>query len=120
MRKVVLSILLSFVCLSYVFSQFDAQLSQYMFHNSAFNPAAVGEGNLIQITAQYRNQWMGMPNAPATFIGSINSPLKVQKSLHGIGIRVLNENVGLFTNRTAHLQYAYKKRIGTGTISSVS
>jgi len=92
-------------------------LSQYMFNNSAFNPAAVGEGNLIQIAGLHRIQWVGMPNAPQTTIFSINSPLKVQKSLHGIGFRFLNEKIGLFSNQTAHLQYAYKKRIGKGTIS---
>lgn len=117
MRKVVLSLLFLIVCLWPVFSQFDAQLSQYMFHNSAFNPAAVGEGEMIQITGQHRIQWVGMPNAGQTTIFSINSPLKIEKSHHGIGFRFLNENVGLFTNQTAHLQYAYKKYLTGGVLS---
>lgn len=117
MRKVVLSLLFLLVCLWPVFSQFDAQLSQYMFHNSAFNPAAVGEGDMIQITGQHRIQWVGMPNAGQTTIFSINSPLKIENSHHGIGFRFLNENVGLFTNQTAHLQYAYKKYIAGGVLS---
>jgi len=117
MRKNVLSILFLFVCLSSVFSQFDAQLSQYMFHNSAFNPAAVGEGNLIQITGQHRIQWMGMPNAPQTTVFSVNSPLKIGNSFHGIGFRFLNDKAGLFTNQTAQLQYAYKKKMGKGVLS---
>lgn len=117
MRKVVLSLLFLLVCISPVFSQFDAQLSQYMFHNSAFNPAAVGEGDMIQITGQHRIQWVGMPNAGQTTIFSINSPLKIENSHHGIGFRFLNENVGLFTNQTAHLQYAYKKSLAGGVLS---
>ncbi len=117
MRKVVLSLLFLLVCLWPVFSQFDAQLSQYMFHNSSFNPAAVGEGDMIQITGQHRIQWVGMPNAGQTTIFSINSPLKIENSHHGIGFRFLNENVGLFTNQTAHLQYAYKKKLAGGVLS---
>ncbi|HEY5590745.1 MAG TPA: type IX secretion system membrane protein PorP/SprF [Paludibacter sp.] len=117
MRKVVLSILLSLVCLGSVFSQFDVQLSQYMFHNSAFNPAAVGEGNMIQIIGQHRIQWVGMPNAPQTTFFSINSPIKVANSLHGFGFRFLNDKAGLFTNQSAQLQYAFKKKMGNGVLS---
>jgi type IX secretion system PorP/SprF family membrane protein len=117
MKKVVLSVLSLFVCIASVFSQFDAQLSQYMFHNSSFNPAAVGEGDLIQVIGQHRIQWVGMPNAGQTTFFSIHSPMKFGKSTHGIGFRFLNDKVGLFTNQTAYLQYAFKKKIGTGTLS---
>lgn len=117
MRKLVIGLLFLFVSLCSVFSQFDAQLSQYMFHNSAFNPAAVGEGGMILGILQHRIQWVGMPNAGQTTFFSIDTPLKIENSLHGIGIRFLNENVGLFTNQTAHLQYALKKKLGDGVLS---
>ena len=117
MKKVVCSILLLLISIGSVFSQFDAQLSQYMFHISSFNPAAVGEGNMIQITGQDRIQWVGMPNAGQTTIFSINSPLKIAKSMNGVGFTFLNDKVGLFTNQAAHLQYAYKKKLGTNVLS---
>lgn len=117
MKKVVLSVLLLLVGIVSVFSQFDAQLSQYMFHNSSFNPAAVGESEMIQVTAQGRLQWVGMPNAPQTLVFSINSPVRIEKSYHGLGFRILDESIGLFTNRTAHLQYAFKKKLGMGMLS---
>jgi hypothetical protein len=47
MKKIVLGIFIVFV--GSVYSQFDAQLSQYMFHSSAFNPAAVGESGLVPV-----------------------------------------------------------------------
>ena len=117
MKKIVLSILLTLVGIVPVFSQFDAQLSQYMFHNVSFNPAAVGEDNLIQITGQHRIQWVGMPNAPQTTVFSIHSPLKIGNSLNGIGIKFLNDKVGLFSNQSVYLQYAFKKKLGPGVIS---
>lgn len=117
MKKIVISALLSVICSSSIFAQFDVQLSQYMFHNSAFNPAAVGEDDMIQITGQHRIQWIGIPNAGQTTIFSINSPVKIANGLNGIGIKFLNETVGQFTNQSAHLQYAYKKKISSGTLS---
>ena len=117
MKKVVLSFLLLLICIGSVYSQSDPQLSQYMFHISSFNPAAVGEGDLIQITGQQRWQWLGMPNAPVTTIFSINSPLKIGNSLNGIGIIGVNDQTGQFTYKTAHLQYAFKKKLGTGVLS---
>jgi len=117
MKRVFLSILFLLVCIGSVFSQFDAQLSQYMYHHTSFNPAAAGEGGMIQITGQHRIQWVGMPNAGQTTVFSINTPLKIGKSLNGIGFRFVNDKVGLFTNQTAHLQYAFKKHLGTGVLS---
>lgn len=117
MKKVVLIILILLICKGSVFSQFDAQLSQYMFHKSSFNPAAVGEGDMIQIAGQHRIQWVGIPNAGQTTIFSVGSPMKFGDTNHGIGIKFLNENVGLFTNQTAHIQYAYKRKLGDGILS---
>jgi type IX secretion system PorP/SprF family membrane protein len=117
MKKVFLSVLFSLLSIGSVFSQFDAQYSQYMFNQTAFNPAAVGEGGMIQVTGQGRLQWLGMPNAPKTIVFSINSPLKIGNSNHGIGLSFLKDAVGLFVNQTGHFQYAYKKNIGSGVLS---
>jgi type IX secretion system PorP/SprF family membrane protein len=117
MKKVVLSISLLLISIGSAFSQFDAQVSQYMFHNSSFNPAAVGDGDMIQIVGQHRIQWVGMPNAPQTTVFSINSPFKIGTTLQGLGFKFLNDNVGQFTNRSAHFQYAFKKKLGAGVLS---
>ena len=117
MKKVVLSLFLLLICIGKVVSQFDYQTSQYMFHNSSFNPAAVGDGNMIEITGQHRIQWVGMPNAGQTTVFSINSPLKTDNFNSGIGVKFINDRVGLFTNQTVHLQYAYKKQLSSGLLS---
>ena len=117
MKNFYLVFLFIFFSTESLLSQFDPQLSQYMFHNSAFNPAAVGEGDMIQITGQHRIQWVGMPNGGQTTEFSINSPFRIGKINQGIGLKFLNDKVGLFTNQSAHLQYAYKKKIGAGNLS---
>lgn len=98
-------------------AQFDAQASQYMFNISAFNPAAVGASGMIEIVGQNRIQWMGMPNAGIVTHFGAGMPLKLGNTEHGVGLRFINDRVGLFTNQTMHLQYNYKRKLGKGKIS---
>jgi len=117
MKKVVIFVLLLLISIGSAIAQFDAQLSQYMFHINAFNPAAVGESDLIQLTAQLKFETDSTKKGYHTFAGSVNMPLKINNTLHGIGISFLDDQAGLFTNQAVHVQYAYKKRIGKGVLS---
>ena len=117
MKKIVFIILLSIVCIGSAYTQFDAQYSQYMHNQTAFNPAAVGESGMIDVIGRHRIQWIGMPNGGQTTNFCINSPMKIGKSNHGLGVSLYNDKVGLFTNQGAHLQYAFKQKIGKGILS---
>ena len=101
-----------------VFSQIEAQITQYMFHQAAYNPAAIAENRMINITGQHRIQWMGIPGAPQTTFFSANMPFKLGKSTHGVGIVFLRDQAGAFLNQSANVQYAYKKRMGDGVLSA--
>ena len=110
--------LLSFVFCLPVFSQFEAQMSQYMFHSPTFNPASLGENQMINVSGQHRIQWIGMPGAPQTTYFTVNAPFKSgEKVTHALGIKFLNDKIGAFTNQSAHLQYAYKRNIDKGIAS---
>jgi len=118
MKKVILSLLLLLLSIGSAFSQFDAQMSQYMFHTSSFNPAAVGNGDMIQTTLQLRpQQWIGFLHGGNTLNFSINSPLKIGNTKQGVGLTFLIDDVGLFNTQTAHLQYAFRKQLGSGVLS---
>lgn len=119
MKKVVLILLSLLSYIGSVYCQFDFHLSQYMLHHASFNPAAVGEGEMIQITGQQRLQWVGMPNAGQTTVFSINSPLKIKDTYHGVGFQFTKDKSGLFTNENGHLQYAFKKRLSNGSTLSI-
>lgn len=116
MRRIVLSILILFT-LSYLNAQFDAQLSQYMFNHAAFNPAAVGESNMLDVSGQHRLQWIGMPNGGSTTVFNINTPFTIAGKKHGVGINFVNDQVGQFVNQIVHFQYAYQFKIGKGTLN---
>lgn len=100
-----------------VFSQIESQISQYMFHQATFNPASIGENNMISVAGQHRMQWLGVPGAPQTTFFSVNAPFKIGKNIHGVGINFVNDKAGAFTNQSANVQYAFKKTIGQGTWS---
>lgn len=101
-----------------MFSQTEPQFTQYMFNNSSFNPAAAGESELIHISGAHRMQWVGMPNAGSTTIFQINTPVNLLGQKNGIGIKFKNDAVGQFFYQGAYLQYAYKRKLGEGTLSA--
>ncbi len=117
-KRSLVALLFSVCMIPFTFAQFDAQVSQYMFHMPAYNPASIGENGMINVTGQYRMQWMGMPGAPQTLHFTINAPLKSsEKVTNGLGIKFQRDGIGAFVNQTGHLQYAYKRKIGKNTLS---
>lgn len=117
MKKIVFGLFMMLTGFIPAFGQFDAQTSQYMLHPAGFNPAAVGEESMFNVSGQHRLNWIGMPNGGSTTIFNLNSPLKFAGSRQGIGIGFINDKVGQFTNQGAHLQIAIKKKLGKGTLS---
>ncbi len=116
-KEWLVSLLFFFFAMS-AYSQFDAQLSQYMFNQASFNPAAIGENGMVNVTGQHRIQWVGMPGAPQTTYFTINAPFKQGEKLnHGLGIKFLNDKIGAFSNQSAYFQYAYKRKVGKGVLS---
>lgn len=118
MNKKILLILFSVVCIRSVFSQFNAQYSQYMLNLSTINPAAAGESGMIEVAGQHRLQWIGMPNGGRITNFSINSPFKTGTTNHAVGLNFYNDRVGLFVNQGIHLMYAYKIKLGKGVLSA--
>lgn len=98
-------------------AQFDPQMGQYMYMAPAYNPAAVGEGDLMKVFGAHRMQYVGIENAPMTTWFSFSSPFAIGKTKHGAGVRFLNDRFGLFTNQSVYLQYAYRHKIGKGYLS---
>ena len=58
-------------------AQFDAQIGQYMFMQSTYNPAAVGDGELMQVLGSHRMDFTGIQDAPMTTHFSFTSPFVI-------------------------------------------
>lgn len=111
-------IFLSLFCVSeWCYSQFDAPIGQYMFMPASYNPAAVGDGNLMRVYGSHRMDFTGIQDAPMTTVVSFSSPFVIGKTLHGAGIKFVNDRFGLFSNQSFYVNYAYKIRLGDGVLS---
>ncbi len=88
-----------------------------MFNPTSFNPAAVGNSRMLDISGQHRLQWIGMPNGGSTTVFNIHTPLKIGNFKQGIGVCFKNDQVGQFVNQVFHLQYAVKFSLGKSSFS---
>lgn len=106
-----LALLISFCFSLDLKAQWDAQVSQYWKVKTFFNPAFGAEKDSIQATLLHRQQWVGVDNAPKTFIVSADMPVNFMGRKHGVGILAMSESIGLFKNTSIGAQYVYKKRL---------
>lgn len=116
---VIITLLLTY---SAVFSQQEAQFTQYMFNNLSINPAFAGSKGAICATGLARQQWMGFEDmegenvSPQTFLFSLDAPIRV---LHGgAGITIYNDKLGYENNIGVKLSYAYRFNIADGEMSA--
>lgn len=105
-----LALLISFCFSLDLKAQWDAQISQYWKVKTFFNPAFAAEKDSIQATLLHRQQWVGVDNAPKTFIVSADMPVNFMGRKHGVGVMAMSESIGLFKNTLIGAQYVYKKR----------
>lgn len=116
-RYIVLMVIVAAVIVD-VFGQTDPQIGQYMYMQTAYNPAAAGEGDLMRVAGMHRMQFTGITNAPMTTYFCFSSPFEIGKTKHAAGVRFLNDMYGLFSNQALHFQYAYRHKIGNGYLSA--
>ncbi|WKN30841.1 type IX secretion system membrane protein PorP/SprF [Porifericola rhodea] len=82
--------------------------TQYMFNETAFNPAYTGSPERLSITGLYRKQWVGIDGAPTTQTVSIHSPINKQSM--ALGLQVLNDVIGVSSRAEAKSMFAYRIR----------
>ncbi len=109
MRKIYLLITLILVINS-AFSQQLHFTSQYLQHNSMYNPAAAGMADQGMVGVSYRSQWSSFPGNPRTYM--LYGDFSLRKLKAGIGAYIYRDETGP-TSRTG-IQLAYSYHIRTG------
>jgi len=89
--------------------------TQYLFNLYDINSAYAGNHGAGSFGVRYRSQWIGMVGAPETQYISFHSPLAGEKA--GLGVKVLNENIGARSLTSAKVSGAYKVRFNQATLS---
>lgn len=116
MNKLFTKLTLALVAFSGVLSaQQDPQFTQFMHNKLIYNPGYAGTSDAICATAVYRQQWVNFPGAPKTGLFSFDMPLG--KLPIGIGLNVMNDQIGFSKTTYARLALSYLKRnLGLGTL----
>jgi len=90
-----------------IWSQQDAQYTQYMYNMSVINPAyTTSDIGTINIGTIHRSQWVGVNGAPKTSSIFIHAPLNNKIE---VGFSLVNDNVGdVVKENNLFADFAYK------------
>ena len=110
-RLLLLLLPLLFVA-SRTLAQQELQLSQYMFNGLTLNPALAGSHEAFNAQLMYRQQWVGMTDAPMSYTGSVDGMITQSNSM-GWGLSVTGEQMGLMKTLGAYASYAYRMRLNS-------
>jgi type IX secretion system PorP/SprF family membrane protein len=87
------------------YSQQDAQYTQYMYNTVSVNPGYAGSRGHLSIAALYRSQWVGLDGAPKTQTFNFHTPVGYRGV--GLGISILNEQIGPTSETYLDLDFSY-------------
>ena len=122
------------------FAQQRPYYTQYLQNMEIINPALTGMYKGINAKMGFRNQWVGIKDAPKTTYLTVSTPLNIDGSIliagsadfgieepytrsdkdsyyssdnhHGVGVSFINDNTGPINRTTANLTYAYHLMMG--------
>jgi type IX secretion system PorP/SprF family membrane protein len=110
-----LFISLLFLITTGTYAQQKPVFSQYYFNPLALNPAFAGSQNEFSTYALYRNQWVNLDGAPKLITFSANSGIRSRPI--GLGILISEETIGIHSDFSLFLSYAYRIKFPIGTLS---
>ncbi len=89
-------------------AQQDAQFTQYMFNQLAYNPAYAGSRETLSLIGLHRTQWVGLEGAPRSLTFSAHSPIGESEKV-GLGINVLRDEI--FVTDETYIDASFSYRI---------
>lgn len=111
------------VCLAFTLcapaakAQGDAMLTQYWALPTYYNPGAAGDTDNLRLRGGGRLQWIGIDDAPKTFVVAADMPFKLFNKKFGVGLVAQQESMGLFRNLTVNAQIGYKLKLFKGELT---
>jgi len=98
-----------------VHAQQDAQYSQYMFNQLAYNPAYAGSRDALSATMVLRKQWLGFDGSPTTANLNVHTPFANER--HGVGFNFESDHIGVTAQNNLAFSYAYRMPVGKGFLN---
>lgn len=97
------------LCVIAVHAQQLPQYSNYMINSYVMNPAVGGSEPHFEAKCDTRYQWVGIVDAPRTYILSVNGPTKSLKM--GLGGLLFSDVAGPTRRTGLYLSYAYHMKL---------
>jgi len=108
---------LAFVFLTLVgYSQQRAQYTQYMYNTQTLNAGYTGTQGTLAASLLYRSQWVGIDGSPETQSFSAHG---LVKDRIGLGLTILNDNLGATNDFEVNANFAYHIKTGRETTLSL-
>ena len=98
-------------------AQYDPSFSHYWAMETSFNPAAAGKEKKMNVTGAYNMTLTGFEHNPKTMSVGVDMPLYLLGSYHGVGVQMVNDELGLFSHKRVSGQYAFKRNLLGGVLS---
>ena len=98
-------------------AQFDAHFTHYWEMLNFFNPAGAGADGKLKIYGAYSNQLTGFEGNPKTMLINIDAPIPFIKSDHNLGLGIINDEIGKFSNQHLYFNYAYAFKLFKGRLA---
>lgn len=83
---------------------------------SVANPGAAGRSGLLDVTAAFRQQWVGFDGAPTQFLLGADAEVKFLKSFHGVGLTAMQDKVGPVKAINLSAAYSYHIYLAKGIL----
>jgi type IX secretion system PorP/SprF family membrane protein len=84
---------------------------------TAYNPAAAGKVNKMNFTAAYNMSMVGFKHNPRTMYVCGDMPVYALGAYHGLGVQMINDDIGAFSHKKVSGLYSYKMKLFGGTMS---
>ncbi|PRY91413.1 type IX secretion system membrane protein PorP/SprF [Marinilabilia salmonicolor] len=107
---------LLFCISSGLYAQFDPMFSQNMFNHLNTNPGYAGNSGKMNVVLMNRNQWTGLEGAPVTTVAGADAALNLFGKKVGVGLEVMNDDIGFFNNLMIRLSFARRYLLGEGEL----
>lgn len=89
------------------------QYTQYMLNDFAINPAVAGKNEFADVRSNNRYQWVGITDAPRTYVLTVHGPMKFKNM--GLGMNLFTDIVGPTRRVGLNFSYAYHIKINEST-----
>ena len=97
-------------------AQQDPQFTFNKMTQLTVNPGYAGSDGVFTGVILNRYQWVGIEGAPQTLLFSIGGATEIFGAESGVGLNIVNDELGFQKNISVGIDYAYRKKISWGNL----